>query len=558
VAAVLWLAGALCAAETTGTLAQQRPAHGAAWPLYSHLESLDGTDRDTWVLWPFVESRDTPTSTTFAIHPLFSATRNLDSGQQEVDILWPFVTARHKPRTRFGARENTLRIFPVLFARRQQTGRVTDWSQMLFPVYYNGKQGRTGRYLVVAPFFWYARDAKLAVPLFPRRPQTFAALWPLMGDFRGYYNRDRIQFILWPLYVRSRDGVGDDRNVYTSFAWPITGIVSGPKTWGFRLWPLVSYVEREDKFRRAYWLWPLGGYRRGVSSKTGDTTQSLTYFAPFYFDMDTPKFRFKAVFPFYGRLETKGRKTRGWALAIYSEDDDLRRGFREHRILWFLIRWRTRIPTTLVDQATADERARTGGGVFPFYFTRNAQDMKRRTVLWPLYHEKWDHYPAIRDERTGETVKMGYEYRRRYIAPFFSDQVKTMDDGSSARSTFVFPFFRRIRTMKGTVATSSLHLWFYDQEPAVDRNWSALWTFHERTVDHRTGARKVRVAKGLYTFERSAEGEEKSRVNLLFLDVQDRRGGNGPDARSIDAFWGLYGRKRVGDDVRRRILWIPY
>jgi hypothetical protein len=92
----------------------------------------------------------------------------------------------------------------------------------------------------------------------------------------------------------------------------------------------------------------------------------------------------------------------------------------------------------------------------------------------------------------------------------------------------------------------------------VDRNWSALWTFHERTVDHRTGARKVRVAKGLYTFERSAEGEEKSRVNLLFLDVQDRRGGNGPDARSIDAFWGLYGRKRVGDDVRRRILWIPY
>lgn len=549
VASALALAALLCLAGGAEAAEERDPiARTGVFPFYNSGTSLDGQTTETRVLWPFVSSIETSTTLTHGLHPLFSTYREKDTGRRGWDLLWPFVTWRSKPRTWTGTDREIFTILPIYYASSGNVDGVETRARALLPFYFSGSQGKRGRYFVLFPFIWFAQDALLPVPLFPRRPQTFAALWPLLGDFRGYWNRDRISFALWPLYVRSEDGKGDDYNTMTSIVWPIFGWRGGPKTSGFRLWPLVNYVKKDGEFTRASYLWPLGLYREGVSGKDTTTTESVRFFFPFYADIANEQFHFQMLFPFYGKMDQKGRKTRGYALAIYNEDDNLRRGIREHRILWFLIRWTTRIQPLPEAEAATVEDAPVGGGVFPFYTERMSPTMKRQSIFWPFIQKRWDKEPE-------------YEYDRLYIVPFYSDQQRRYNDGTRTSSTFIFPLFRLRKHADGRESFNSLHFWWYDNAEPVDRNYSPIWTFYESRKDARTGAERKRVCKFLYDYERTASGEERTRWDALLVQGGTHKPADpaGPTREKFSILWGLYGTEEENEQVTmRRVLWIPF
>lgn len=519
-------------------------AGDGAFPFYHKSASLDGETTSTQVLFPFFRHEETTTGTLTALHPLFSHEVDRATGRKSVDIIWPFVRWRYRPVTYTAEDFTSLIILPLYYQGYGSRDGVAVSSRFLFPIYWQGTQGKRGQYFILFPFLWFARDARLWVPLFPTRPQSFGAVFPFFGDFRGYWNRQRIQFFLWPLYVRTRDGRGDDLNVMTSVPWPFLGIRTGPKTSGFRIWPLFSWAEKEDEYQRAYWLWPLGHYRKGRTSRGNPEQQRVVMMIPFYYDIQNPSYTFKGIFPLYGNFESRGRKTRGYFLALYNQDDNLRSGVRSHRLFWFLIRWKTRIPIAEGLEPEDQDRVLRGGGFFPFYVTATAPKRTRLTVLWPIFNKRWDR----RDD---------HDFHRTYLVPFYSRKTKTFDDGTMNRAVFIFPFFRHQEYRRGEIKSNSLHLWWYTDSEGMDRNWSPLWTFWSRSEDTTTGAKRVKVMEGLHAFERTADGRERTAWNFLFINAEKRTGGEEVSGRKFSLFWGLYSRERSGEDVRKKLFWIP-
>lgn len=510
-----------CALCSSGAFAQ-------LYPFYDSDESYihDGR-RETWAPWPFYGERHTTNTLTRGFHPFYVTHREFDSGNRDVDMLWPIYSYRYRPERESSQDYESSYLFPLYYSRTETRFNSLNKDRYLLPFYYQGREEKGGNYFILFPFVWYAANARLAVPFFPARPVTFGALFPIAGDIRGYYNRDRIRFFLWPIMVHSSDGVGEDYHETYSLIWPITGLHKGPQVRGFRLWPLVSYVEKDDEFKRAYWLWPLGHYRKGRVSKTDDTQEDVTLFIPFYANFKRPNLSLNMVFPFYGRLEVGQRTTQGYALAIYNRDTNYRRGVQEDRYFWFLIRNKKAIPGV-----EPDPTATVGGGFFPFYTRTHSATRVNKNIIWPFHVYRHNDY---RD----------YSFTRSYVIPFYSRQVRRMNNGDEAYAMYVFPFMRKTKTLRGKFESNALHLFPYTRAAPMDRTWAPLWTYWEKEHDLESDAVTVRVAKELSKYERRADGSTRRQLNLLLFRYNAERDPEGNIERGHTQFlFGLVGRHR--------------
>lgn len=490
-------------------------------------EDYDG--REVFAMYPFYEERYTSNTSLLAIHPLFSRERETDTQNLDFDILWPLFNYRYRPDR--GGVKNYRRgfLFPIYYNRKETRFNSENSDIFLLPIWFQGDQGTRGRYRILFPIIWYAYNARLAVPLFPPREQTFAAIFPLVGDFRGYWNRDRIAFFLWPLLVYSSAGKGDDFNEVYSFLWPIFGLHKGPKVSGFRIWPLYATVKKEGEFRRSYWLWPLGHYRKGRISKDNPEQEDVTLFIPFYAKFRRPNISLDMVFPIYGRLEVNDRVSHGYALAIYNRETNTRTKIREDRYLWFLIRDKTYLPGYTAEDA--DPNATVGGGFFPFYTRSKGPKRINKNIIWPLHTYRWSKY----DE---------YTFERSYIIPFYSFKKRLFNNGEYAQSKFFFPFFRKSKTLSDQVSANYLHLFFYGKAAPMDRNWAPLWTFWEMKEDLNTGEKTIRWFKNAWKYEHRPDGSTRRQANLFLFDYESIQEPGKPKTGHTRFLFGLVGKHR--------------
>jgi hypothetical protein len=548
----------------------------SAFPLVHYREGLTTNTYSLWAPWPFVEVTRTTESLTYGLHPLFSWYKNYDSHKSEFHLVWPLVQRDYEPIAFKAEDWRTLYIFPLYFSGHGTRDGETIRTRYLLPILYQGRQGPDRKHFILFPFIWYARDARLIWPLFPTRPQTFFALWPLYGDFRGYWNRDRIRFALWPIAVRSQKGHGDNALYVNSFLWPFFSVYSGKHYSGFRAWPLYSYVKKKDEFFRSYWLWPLGHHRTGLTSD-GKTTQSMTVFFPLYANVTRGNTQWDLLFPFYGRIQTGKRTARGYLAAIYNVMEDQRTGLVERRLFWFLLRWRTlkestqpardgrappntdtlgptdsesaniassdpaTTPSSLFPEAAKrnrDSDLMTGFAFFPFYKKMSAPDKFRQFVAWPFFFRYRDRFRE-------------YDFNRTYLIPFYSSQERVWRDGAVSRSRFFLPFFRSSLRRDGQRHRHWLHLWWYDSVAGLDRNYAPLWTFYEKDSNPATGRKNIRVLKGLYEYDRQPGGWTRKSFNLLVFSTEST-----PERADTSLLWGLAGRHRRADDTHYRFLWL--
>ncbi len=482
---------------------------------------------ETWFPWPFVRIRHAPDHSQIAVFPLVSITRDEKEQQRNVDVLWPFSSWRKREAGSWGVYDRTdFSIIPLFYSGSGERDGVEFYHRFLIPFYWQGRQESGGNYFILFPFVWHARDARMVVPLFPSRKQNFSALWPISGEFRGYWNRDGIQFFLWPLFVKSWRGEGEDRLELLSFIWPITGYYRGEGVKGFRLWPLVSYVNVKDEKRRAYWLFPLGRYSFSRGTGVDGADEKIMLFVPFYGRMRTRNINYDAIFPFYGKLEMAGRRSRGWALASYMQDDNLRTGIRTHRVLWFLIRWTQRIevPTQFAEDAV-EARPMEGGGVFPLYIRRHNEARERQTILWPFYHRRVD-------------LMEDHESRRTFLVPMWSFNRRDYTDGSRSSRGFLWPFYRHWRDVDGHRYQSVPHLFPYSRVEAADRNWAPFWTVWSRRWNEQTGELRVRLMGGVWKHDRNVIGDERRRLDLLLFATEGRRSPTGLRERDTSVLFG--------------------
>ena len=525
-------------------LAAQLPA--AAFPVYTKDVSFrDQPTTETWVLYPFYHHTENTSGTVTAIHPFLDWYTRTDTGERGADVLLPFYTWRYRPQTAAGARDYERHmLLPLYFQRRETRAGREVFDRMLIPFWFQGHREGEGNYNILFPFIWSGYNAKFTIPGFPERPQTFAALWPLIGDFRGFWNRDRIAFFLWPIFVYSNEGTEEDYNEAISLVWPVTGYFTGPKVSGFRLWPLYATVKKEGEFQRSYFLWPLGARRTGQISKKDTREQDLTLFIPFYGRVRRPDFEFDMLFPFHGRLVAGQREVQGYALGLWNRDTNHRRGVRETRWFWFIVRDRESLPGHEQNEQAAESL--TGGGVFPVYTVLSNESKYRQTIAWPIYTYKTDDHDD-------------YRFEREYVIPFYSSQRWKHTDGTQRRRSFYFPFFRRTETRAGQVRRNSLHLWFHSEVESIDRLYAPFWEFWKTEEDQATGEKSVRWFQQAYAYDRRSDGAERSRLNLLFFEKETFTRPDGEIRQaSTQLFWGLLGRHRRGETTENEILWMRF
>ncbi|HEX3729469.1 MAG TPA: hypothetical protein VHV47_06670 [Opitutaceae bacterium] len=316
----------------------------------------------------------------------------------EEDNLWPFYVGHTDEKgqvqswTALGpfffshpeANGDRVSGFRPLYLRRDTTGLDTPEVDVAYPIFYwrSYRNNAEWSVLKLANRFGKKENAPAAAPrddefdlwpfYFSRQngdPQTsYRALFPIYGTMKNRFSRDRISWVLWPLFVQTnRDG-----ETTTSAPYPFIRVTRGAAH-GFALWPLFGWNSWPGAYTRHFYLWPLGWddvAQIPPDAPGGAGVLHKQAFLPFYLSVTSP-----AVVD----------KVYGWPFFGYT---DRTAPFRYHetRYLWpFLV------------QGRGDARYVNRWG--PFYTHSVLKGYDKTWVLWPLWRDATWKESGVRIEK---------------------------------------------------------------------------------------------------------------------------------------------------------------
>lgn len=498
-----------------------------AWPLWAReiLRTERGATEHGEALVPLWESEITAERRVRVLRPLFSVVDDLDRDRRTVRALWPFFMHRTEGRSKH------VFLMPLYYYRRRietnaQGEEEEDRDGWIFPVIFWGG-GRDG------PHF---------------------AVFPLVGQLKGYFAKKYIRFFLFPLWMETHS------QWYHAwhFPWPILGAWRGEDQRGWRIFPLVGMDRRDGKFYRFWALWPIVHYQKLGLDTRYPTTVAAAF--PFWARIKNAHLSYVTVlWPFFGRR----RDTRSdsiewhapWPVYSYSRAPGLR-GLK----FWPLWGMR-RAPTRWSHFALwplwgrVQERA------------PKARRLHRRVaVIFNVWTREW--YEVERDGRavrvapplSERELRLARERAKARGKPFVEPE--PLPEGAVRRSTahaHLWPLFRYQRDAQDRRAFQLLApLWFgrRAREP-FDLHYRPFWTLYSC---RRAGGE--RRADALFTLLRHDRSSEHRRVRLLGVFDYKRTGERGDAPEVTEKRWrfllGAFGYHRVGRRKRFRFLWIPF
>jgi len=419
------------------------------WPLSSHLHN-DPVDRpDTWNVLP----------------PFGAVT---DFGAYQTVSLRPFWThfADHPVDTH----DHWHVLYPLLNVYTRE-----DRGHFTFARLVNGSwDTRRGAWGFEAwPFVFLNRE--------PGTENNYAALWPLGGTLKDFIFRDRVDFALWPLYVR----VQDEDEVRYSVPWPFIQILTGPQSRGWALWPLYGDFSRENDYHHTFALWPLHYHLRDGLDQ--EQPRVRLGFLPFYHRETAPGLKAESyLFPFFG----------------YTKEFAPRPVYDETRYFW-----------PLIVQGRGEERY--VNRLLPFYAKETTPSTEKRWILWPLWQEK---YRAETGLTTDETNVLFFLYRDK--------QQQGAD--FAARLNTTWPLYGYWNDEQGRKQFQLLDplTAFFPGNKKVQANWSPLFALY------RSDRRGEDIRRSLlWDAVTWRNAPDRSDISVAFLFERDR------DDRAIS--WSL-------------------
>lgn len=356
--------------------------------------------------------------------------------------------------------EHTL-LYPLFSYRRTATAE--EWTVFNLINRAHALDGTTEhlpRQFDVWPF-WFSRDTGT--------PETsYRALFPIAGTIKARFGLDQIQWMFFPLYLRTeKSGV-----VTTSTPWPFIKQSTGHGHTGFALWPLFGRAEKPGAYRQQYFLWPLI-YQQTL--RLSDPVPTIREgFLPFYTrEQSAGAISENFLWPFFGYTHQTAPvaydETRYlWPLFVQGRGEQryvnrwapfythsIRKGLDKKWVLWPLIR-----QETWTSAGLAHEKQQF---LWFFYWsheqrsaTNPALPRAHKTHLWPLF-SAWDNGAGRRQGQfpsplgvffpTNEKVRVLYE---PLFALYRYDQ-RAPDDVRHA-------FFWRALTWRRSDQESEFHL----------------------------------------------------------------------------------------------------
>lgn len=376
-------------------------------PLFFMEKGEDGKTESVDALGPFISYDKTENETGYGLRPLFYSYSNESKDTTALDLVYPFITHR----TFEGDTKFQLLVYLFYYKSDLRPSGFREKDYTLFP-------------------FVFARQAED-----PER--SYFALFPLFGEVKHKYGKDRISFFLFPLFLQTeKEGVTN-----SNLLWPFIGASSGNGVHGGRLWPVFGYRAKEDTFEETFALWPV------YLSK--------------WFDFYGERVSSRAVLPFYYAMDMPGRKQRTYAWPFINHIENDLKGYE---------RWDAPWPFVTVARGKVNINR-----VWPLFSKKTEPDYESGYFLWPFYN--YSSLTFDRHVKTRNTIFFFLYKDTKYVA--------TEEGGKNARSIHLWPLLSYRKNEDNTAHFRLLSLLetFLPDNPPRERNWAPLWRIFEWTRD---------------------------------------------------------------------------
>lgn len=263
----------------------------------------------------------------------------------------------------------------------------------------------------------------------------YGALFPLGGRVDDWFGRDRVEFVLFPLYWHSE--LNDLRTDH--FLWPLISRTTGDDVCRFRVFPFYARSEKKGVGEHRSILWP--------------------FWSTVRYDRPGSRGGGFMLFPFYGHAKTEHGET--WMFLPPLFRHSIGKGETENVFLWPFIQ----------TQTSKDQDKLY---VWPLYGRRTTERENRRFWLWPLI---WS--------RT-ENRKDCFVNKVR-VFPVFDSEAVRMKEGAQPvvdRYVSVWPLGSYERMQDDYKRVRFPDFWPFRNTAAIERNLTPWWTLYkyERTA----------------------------------------------------------------------------
>jgi hypothetical protein len=471
------------------------------------------------IMYPFIEGSRKPGKRVFTFRPFFShEDEGPGSRRWKFRLLWPLIIIERTEDT------HRVRIFPFVWERNRSKvdGKVHDKDFWILPIFWRGSDTEKGRYL---------------------------AIWPLGGMIKGVFGKRYIRFFLWPLWVETKD-----KNYHAwNFPWPILGYWKGPDQRGWRVWPLFGVNQRDNKFKRVFFLWPLGHYwRTGLDTRTPGYALALL---PLFAKMQNKYYNYTSIlWPFFARNHNKKIGFVEWHFPWPFFSRTTGKGIRGLKI-WPLFHYRF---------APTIQSWSFGWKVFHRKVTRNEYRKTTKTSFCLIFQKitnQWIEEPATKD-RPAQSRSPEPDARSKLLAAERSGDKKTVSERKkrpenpgqvrSSVNTLLWPLLRYKRDGDGRKFFTILEPWFFRPREIWERHYAPFFTLYR--YESKPGEfKRERALFNLYEHYRSPI-ERRVRFSPI---VDYWRRGKTAEYKRFRILGGLFGYERQGKAKRVRFLWIP-
>ncbi len=425
---------------------------------------------------------------TEALGPLFY------DQQKDSEKIWafpPFFSHVTDPDVEY--REDEF-LYPLL--GYESYGQEYRWQFFELWSFAGGKTQQESRQkrFTIFPFYFQQRS--------PVPDENYTALLPVYGHLQHRLFRDKIFFVMFPIYseTQKKDIVTDN------YLYPFFHLRHGDGLFGWQFWPLVgnehkdvttqtngfgdtSIVAGHDDF---FALWPfIFKATTGIGTENPEKSWG---FLPLYLQSRSPKRDSTSVlWPFFAWIDEREKKYREWQgpwpFVIFTRGE-----------------------------------GKTTDRVWPLFSQSHNKELESDSYLWPIYTFRRTHSDPLDMRRT------------RIMFYLFENTVeKNTATGADKRRVDAWPFFTYHRDFNGNNRLQILAL----VEPAVpnnrgiERNWSPLWSVWVSENNPKSGASSQSFLWNLFRHEST------------------------PTSKKCSLLFGLFQYQSDSDMKRLRLFYIP-
>ena len=355
-------------------------------------------------------------------------------------------------------------------------------TNILFPLYRELKTPeREG--ILLFPLFWkrefYGGDGHVdmdwtLLPFLTGGTDTedgdYFLFFPFWGQTQEILGKDVMRFRFFPLYLDAVQGEYESVHML----WPLVSWGDGGGRSDFMIMPFYSRDDHEGKSWSRSVMWPFVTW--GQENLNTKNPTDVVF-----------------IFPFYGHSISAVHKSRTFLWPFFSFSENIH-GYTDVNFPWPIFR----------NMQSPDGRYYCR--FWPIFGSMRDKGEEEDFFLWPIF---W---------RTKRIVPFGGTLTHN-VVPFYRNtqylsdpEVENADRG---RMVQFWPFYRRIRDVRGAVYVRTLALMPFKGWTDIKANLGWMWTIFEYYEDEDT--EKAALLSGLLGYENSPEGDK---IRLLwFIDI---------------------------------------